>query len=200
MNTTVLLLRHGDTDLAGHTLAGWTLGVHLNESGKRQAERLVARLAGVPVGAIYSSPLERAQETVAPLAARLGLAIRTCEALGEIRTGDWTGRKISDLENDPVWRRFNTQRSTTRIPGGETMLEVQTRMVEAIEGMRTSHPGEVVLAASHGDPIRGALLHYLGMPLDFIHRLEIQTASISFIALHDGGPVVLRINDTGELP
>lgn len=199
MSTTVLLVRHGDNDFTGHTLIGWTPGIHLNDRGRLQAARLAERLGHVPIRAIYSSPLERALETMEPLAARLRLEIRTCDALGEIRIGEWTGRTIRDLESDPRWQRFNMHRSTARIPGGELMLEVQTRMVEALEEIRRNHPEETVVAASHGDPIRAALLHYLGMPLDFIHRLEIRTASVSVIVLNDWGPVVSRVNETGDL-
>ena len=200
MSTRVLLIRHGDNDFVGRTLAGWLPDVHLNQSGRRQAERLAERLAGAPIRAIYTSPLERTCETAAPLAARLGLELRLSEALGEVHLGEWTGRGIRDLEDDPQWRRFNAARSSTRIPGGELMLEVQARMVEVFEGFRREHPESLVAAFSHGDPIRVLLLHALGMPLDYINRLEISTAAVSVIELNEWGPVVLRINDTGELP
>jgi probable phosphomutase (TIGR03848 family) len=200
VSTTVLVIRHGDNDWVGRTLAGWTPGVHLNARGREQAVRLAGRLAGVPVRAIYSSPLERTRETAEPLARQLGLEVRVSDALGELRLGEWTGRKLCELENDPLWRRFNTQRSTTRIPGGELTLEVQTRMVEAFEGIRRRHPDSVVAVFSHGDPIRAILLHYLGMPLDLMHRIEVEPASVSVVALHEWGPHVQRINDTGTLP
>ncbi|HEX8985597.1 MAG TPA: histidine phosphatase family protein [Bryobacteraceae bacterium] len=200
MSTRVLLIRHGDNDFVGRTLAGWLPGVHLNRSGRRQAEKLAERLSGAPIRAIYTSPLERTCETAAPLAARLGLELRISEGLGEVRLGEWTGRAIRDLEDDPQWRRFNAARSSTRIPGGELMLEVQARMVEAFEGFRRNHPDSMVAAFSHGDPIRVLLLDALGMPLDYIHRLEISTAGVSVIELNEWGPTVLRVNDTGELP
>ncbi|HVX65749.1 MAG TPA: MSMEG_4193 family putative phosphomutase [Bryobacteraceae bacterium] len=200
MSTTVLVIRHGYNDWVGRTLAGWTPGVHLNARGREQAEQLCRRLSGVPIQAIYSSPLERTRETAGPLSRQLGLEVRVCDALGELRLGEWTGRKLCDLENDPLWRRFNTQRSTTRIPGGEHTLEVQTRMAEAFEGIRRSHPNAVVAVFSHGDPIRAILLHYLGMPLDLMHRIEIEPASVSVVKLHEWGPQVMRMNDMGVLP
>jgi probable phosphoglycerate mutase len=200
VSTTVLVIRHGYNDWVGRTLAGWTPGVHLNARGREQAERLAQRLAGVPIRVLYSSPLERTLETAEPLARQLGLEVRVCEALGELRLGEWTGRKLCDLENDPLWRRFNTQRSTTRIPGGELTLEVQARMVNALEGIRREHPDSVVAVFSHGDPIRSLLLHYLGMPLDLMHRIEIEPASVSVVALHEWGPQVMRMNEMGTLP
>jgi probable phosphomutase (TIGR03848 family) len=194
VTTTILLARHGDNDSVGHTLVGWTPGIHLNQRGRDQADRLAARLSDAPIQAVYSSPLERAVETAEPIARSHGLAVGLIEAVGEIRLGQWTNRAIRDLRDDPDWRRFNAQRSTTRIPGGETMLEVQTRMVDAFEALRRKHPDQTIVVVSHGDPIRGILMHYLGMPLDFIHRLEIGTASLSTILLHDWGPQVLSIN------
>ncbi|MGE5647497.1 MAG: histidine phosphatase family protein [Acidobacteriota bacterium] len=192
MSTTVLLVRHCDNDYSRNTVMGWMPGVHLNEKGRAQAEALAERLAGVQ--AIYSSPLERARETAAPLARRLGLEVRICEALAEVRTGDWTTRTFREMENDPEWLHFNRHRSTARIPGGETMLEVQARMVSALEQMRCAHPDSVVVAVSHGDPIRAALLHYLGAPLDFIPRMELHMGSVSTVAFHEWGPVVVRFN------
>ncbi len=109
--------------------------------------------------------------------------------------GEWTNRSIASLHGDPVWQRFNTQRSTARIPGGETMLEVQARMVEAFELLRSRHPEQTIAVVSHGDPIRALLAYSLGMPLDLMQRLEIETATVNEIRLSDWGPQVIRINE-----
>jgi probable phosphoglycerate mutase len=198
--TTILLIRHAMNDYVGNTLVGRRPGVHLNEAGRAEAERLARRLAATPIEAVYSSPLERATETAEPLARRAALPVTVCHALSEIDFGDWTGRAIRDLEDDPAWKRCNSDRASARIPGGESMLEVQLRMIGAVEGFRDRHRGGVVAAVSHGDPIRAALTHYLGLPLDLLDRLEVQTASVSVVLLRDWGPLVLRINDRGELP
>lgn len=199
MSTTIFLMRHGENDWIGHTLVGWTPGIHLNAAGRRQAEALAQRLGKEPIAAIYSSPLERTMETAGPLSTRLGVPIRCCEGLGEIRIGEWTGRKVTELADDPLWQRFIQQRSTTRIPGGESMLEVQLRMVEVFEKIRTSHPDQSVAVFSHGDPIRAILMHYLGTPLDFVRRIEVHSASISRIVLNDWGPLVVSINESVEI-
>jgi broad specificity phosphatase PhoE len=138
--TRLLLIRHAHHDFLGGALAGWLPGVSLSAKGKAQAARLPERLSGAGIQAIYSSPLDRAMETAQPLADRLGLRIQVREDLGEIRYGDWTGRTMTELETDPLWRRFNTHRASTRAPGGELMLEIQARMVRELDCIRQSHP------------------------------------------------------------
>ena len=192
--TTFLLIRHADNDWAGHRLASWLPDVHLNQKGRDEVVRLTAKLKNVRIDAIYSSPLERARETAEPVAAQAGVPIRMCEAVGEVRFGDWTGRTLEDLAGDPLWQRFVAHRSTVRIPGGEHMLDLQIRMIEALEEMRCNHPGATVAVFSHGDPIRVVLMHLLGMPLDLIDRIEIGTASISVVTLDGESPHVVSIN------
>jgi probable phosphomutase (TIGR03848 family) len=197
--TTVLLVRHGMTDWIGRGVAGRAPGAHLNPEGRRQADRVCARLALLPVRAIYSSPLERARETAAPLATALGLDMRLCEEAIELGFGEWTGRRFAELDADAEWRRFNSWRSFTRAPSGELMPEVQTRIVRAIEGIRADHPGEVVALFSHGDVIRAAVAYFAGVPLDLFQRIEIRPASISTLRFSDDSVLILGVNDTGEL-
>ncbi len=196
--TTIVLLRHGQTDWIGHGIAGRQPGVHLNPEGAAQAMRVRDRLAALPIAAIYSSPLDRTRETAAPLAAARGLDVRTCDEAMELDFGDWTSRQFSALEQDAGWRRFNSFRSFSRASGGELMPEVQLRIVRAIERLRAAHPGQTVVIVSHGDVIRSALAYFLGVPLDLFQRIEIGPASVSRVRLFDDGVSVLGVNDTGE--
>jgi hypothetical protein len=129
--TTLLLVRHGHTDAAGKRLTGQQRGVRLNGRGRREAERLVERLEGVPIDAILTSPLERCRETAAPLARARGLSPTVHRGLIEVDYGDWTGRSIAQLQRTRLWRSVMHAPSTVRFPGGESMLEVQARMVDA---------------------------------------------------------------------
>jgi probable phosphomutase (TIGR03848 family) len=192
--TTIFLIRHGETDAVGKTLAGWLPGVHLNQAGIAQAERLAERLPAARIAAIYSSPLERAIETAQPLAGKLGIEPIRREALGEIRFGDWTGREIQELEGDPEWQRFNSFRSSTRAPGGELILEVQVRIVTELTELRRRHPDEAVAVVSHGDVIRAAVAHYAGIPLDLFQRFEISPGSVSILRLSEETAVLFRLN------
>jgi broad specificity phosphatase PhoE len=188
------LIRHAANDYVGKALAGWMPGVHLNEEGREQARRLARTLANRGITGIWASPLERAQETAGPLAAETGLKVETCDALGEVRTGEWTNKTFAELEADPRWRAFNQFRCGSRVPGGELMVEVQARMVAEILRLQQEPPNSTLAIVSHADPIRAALVYFLGMPLDFYQRIEILPASFSIIKLEEWGPVVLGVN------
>jgi len=192
--TTFLLIRHGLTDAVGKTITGRLPDVHLNDSGRKQAVELLARLGGWKIDAICSSPLERALETADQLAKRLRLKVAIFDALNEVDFGAWSGMTIEQLNQFPEWRLYNTFRSSTRAPGGELATEVQTRMVAMLTGLSRQHPEQTMALFSHADPIRLALVHFLGMPIDLMHRLEIRPASLSVVRLAEWGPQVVLLN------
>jgi probable phosphomutase (TIGR03848 family) len=197
--TTVLLIRHGHTDTAGKRLTGWSRGVHLNERGRRQAESLVTRLEGVPLTAIYSSPLERCRETAAPLARARGLPVRVRKPLLEVDYGDWTGRSIASLRRTKLWRVVQQTPSSMRFPGGETLVGVQARVVEELDALAATHRAGTIAILTHADVVRLALMHYAAIHLDELQRLVVDPASVSVVALGGGVPRVVKVNDTGDL-
>lgn len=197
--TTFLLIRHGDTDWVGKKLAGHLPGVSLNVTGRQQAEGLIGRLGNYRIDAIYSSPLQRTQETAEPLSQSRHIAVRIGLRLIEVDFGDWTGQTLDDLDQDALWNRFNTLRSTTRPPGGELMLEVQARMIDELEDLRHAHPDQTVAIFSHQDTIKAAIAHYLGVPLEYFFRFRIDPASISMLEMNDWGPQVVCLNNNGTL-
>jgi len=197
--TTLLLVRHGHTDAAGKRLTGRAPGVHLNELGRRQAERLVERLDGVRIDTIVSSPLERCRETAAPLAKARGRAVDVGRAWIEVGYGEWTGRSISQLRRTKLWRRVMFAPSNVRFPGGESLLEVQGRAVDATLDIAARHARGTVVVVSHADVIRLLVAHVAGMHADHLQRLSIDTASITAISISDGFPRLLTVNDTDDL-
>jgi probable phosphoglycerate mutase len=196
---TLLLVRHGHTDAAGKRLTGRAGGVHLNETGRQQAERLVGRLDGIRVDHIVSSPLERCRETAAPLAETMGRRVDVRRAWIEIDYGEWTGRSITQLRRTKLWRRVMTTPSNVRFPGGESLLEVQARAVDAAIDLAAEHPRGTVVVVSHADVIRLLVANLAGMHADHLQRLSIDTASITAVSLSDGVPRLLTVNDTGDL-
>jgi probable phosphomutase (TIGR03848 family) len=197
--TTLVLIRHGHTDTAGKRLSGWTPGVHLSARGREQAERMVERLEGVKIDAIASSPLERCRETAAPLARARRLAVRIRRAWIEVGYGDWTGRSISQLRRTKLWRTVMHAPSNVRFPGGESLLEVQARAVQAALDVAREHPRGTVAIVSHADVIRLLVAHVAGTHPDHLQRWSVDTGSISAVSLSDGVPRLLAVNDTGDL-
>jgi probable phosphomutase (TIGR03848 family) len=190
-----LLVRHGVTPTTGRLLPGRRRGLHLSDQGRRQAEGLVARLAAVPkLAAIYSSPLERARETVAPLARARGLAVRVDPGLLEIETGAWTGLSLKRAARRPEWAVVQRHASGFRFPGGESFVEMQARMASTTGRLVERHRGQTIVLASHADPIKTLVAHALGTPLDLFQRIMIAPASITAIAYRAEGVSVLTMN------
>jgi broad specificity phosphatase PhoE len=200
--TTFLLIRHALCDPVGISIAGRTSGVHLNEAGRQQATALAGRLRGLPVAAIRSSPLERAMETAEPLAAALGLPVAQDAGLNEVDFGEWTGRTLIELDGLPEWRDFNERRSSTRIPGGETMAEVVSRSLATLEQVRCTPEltGRLVALVTHGDVLRSLVAHCIGMNPNALHRIEIAPASVSILLSQDGNWRLVLLNSTEEWP
>ena len=196
----ILLIRHGENEYTRTgKLAGWLEGVHLNEHGQKQAEAIAQRLSKAPIIAIYSSPLERARETAAPLAKAKGLRVRIEAGLGEVRYGEWTGQSLKRLARTRLWRVVQQQPSQMEFPEGETFRAVQARAVDAIEKIAREHPKDLVAAFSHGDVIKLVVAHYLGAPIDLFQRIIINTASITMLNLGQSHPTLVKLNDTGSL-
>jgi probable phosphomutase (TIGR03848 family) len=198
--TTFFLIRHAVHELGGETLAGRLPGVHLSAKGREQAAALAQRLQGVPIKAVYTSPLDRTRETAASVANALGLEAQVDEDLLELGFGEWQGRKIADLKQDELWNRFNSFRSGTLPPGGELMMDTQRRIVGAMLRLRERHGDEYVALVSHADVIKAAVAYFMGIPLDLFQRIEISPASITIIGLADYGPWILSVNNTTQLP
>jgi probable phosphomutase (TIGR03848 family) len=195
----LLLIRHGENDYTRTgKLAGLAPGVHLNEAGRTQAQALAERLRPAPIKAIYTSPLERAQETALPLASAQKLPLRLCEALQEINVGEWAGRSLKSVARTNLWRDVQYRPSRAQFPGGETFLAAQARAVGAVEQIARDHPRDLVAAVTHADIIKLVVAHYLGQPLDLFQRLVIGTASITLLRLGQGQPALVKLNDTGE--
>ncbi len=195
----LFLVRHALTPHTGEKLSGWMPGISLSDEGHRQVAGLVERMKPVHLDAVYASPLERTVETARPVAASKGLRVRVREGLGEVRYGDWEGKRLRTLAKTKLWKQVMARPSEARFPGGETIRETQFRAVSAIEALQRAHPQQAVGAFTHADVIRVVLAHYAGVPIDLYHRLVVAPASVTVLWLGTGGPRVLKVNDTGSL-
>ena len=199
--TDLLLIRHGENDYTRKgRLAGWTPGVHLNEKGLVQAQAIARHLARAPIQAVYSSPLERALETAAPLARVRQLRVRKLEAVGEVRYGEWTGKSLKALARTRLWQTVQRFPAAMEFPDGETLRAVQSRAVDAVEALARRHRKEMVAVVSHGDVIKLLVAHYLGLPIDLFQRIAVNTGSISGVRLTGGMPLVFKFNEQPPIP
>jgi len=193
--TTFYLIRHAERMGNARLLAGRMSGLTLTSSGRAHADRIARALAHEPVQHIFSSPVERARETAAPLAHLRKLPVTTAEEIGEIDFGEWTGRTFDELASDPRWTQFNRVRSTAVAPGGESLASVQLRFVGAMRTWAQAYPESGIALFSHADPIKTALAHYLDLPLDLFDRLEVGLGSISVVEADARAGRVIRLNE-----
>lgn len=185
--TVFYLVRHGACDGLGITLWGRTKGVCLNAEGKAQARQLAKRFSSIELDAIYSSPLERAQETAQAIARAAKREVKQSSAFNEIDFGDWSGKSFDALSHDDRWHRFNTHRSIATIPGGETFPAVRARVNAELERLSAQHKNSRVVIVSHADVIKAAIGYGAGTPIDVLQRYEILPGSVSIIITDEHG-------------
>ncbi|MCK9877581.1 MSMEG_4193 family putative phosphomutase [Frankia sp. Ag45/Mut15] len=207
--TTVLLVRHGLTAVTGKLLLGWTPGVGLDERGAAQAAAVGTRLSPVPLAAVVSSPLDRCHQTAQAIAARRPdepatpggrQEVTVDERFGEVHYGDWTGRELSELVKEPLWKVVQSHPSAVVFPGpeGEALRDTQSRGVAAVrEWNERLGPDATWLLCSHGDVIRTIVADALGIHLDLYHRITIDPCSLTVIRYGERLPLVRRLNDVG---
>ncbi len=197
--TKLVLVRHAVTEQTGPMLTGRAPGVDLSDDGRRQAKALGERMAEIPVAAVYASPIERTAQTAEAIACHHGVEVRELEGVLEADYGEWTGGKLADLAKTELWKTVQRAPSRARFPGGESLAEMQGRMVTALETVVADHAGEVVVVVSHADPIKAAIAHFTGLHLDLFQRLVVSPASVTIFDLSPYGAALVKCNDTGDL-
>jgi probable phosphomutase (TIGR03848 family) len=200
---TVILLRHGrSTSNTAGILAGRSEGVDLDDKGREQAAGLIDRIGDLPIRAVVSSPMLRCRNTVQPLADALCLEPLVDDRLSEVDYGEWTGRKIGDLVNEPLWRVVQAHPSAAVFPGGEGLAQVQARVVAAVREhdrrLADEYGGDALwLACTHGDVIKAVIADAYGMHLDSFQRVNADPASVSVVRYTQLRPFVVHVNHTG---
>jgi probable phosphoglycerate mutase len=197
--TRLILVRHAVTAHTGPLLSGRMPGIDLSDKGVGQAEAAAARLAKLPIAAIYASPIERTTQTAKSIAALHSLDVLPLPGVIEADYGDWTGGKIADLAKTDEWKVVQVAPSRAQFPGGETIRAMQARMVDALDAVVAAHPHETIVVVSHADPIKSAIAHYTGMHLDLFQRLHVSPASATVLDFHTYGVLLVKCNDTGGL-
>jgi broad specificity phosphatase PhoE len=192
-----LLIRHGENDFTKTgKLPGQSAGIHLNERGQKQAQALGEALKEVPIKAIYSSPLERAMETAEPIARARNLSITPEPDLRDANVGRWQGKSIKSLRLTNAWKIVQRSPSRFTFPEGESFPGVQTRITNALEKIARMHnkPKDIVAVVFHADPIKLAVAHFLGLPLDHFQRLSCDTGSLTALYVGEMGANLIKLN------
>ncbi len=197
--TTLILVRHAVTPQTGPLLSGRTPGIDLSDLGHEQARNAAARLAALPLTAVYASPIDRTRQTAAHIAEHHDLEVTVLDGVVEADYGGWTGAKIEDLAKTDLWKTVQRTPSRARFPDGESIAEMQVRTVAALESVVAAHPGEMIAVVSHADPIKSAIAHFTGVHLDLFQRIVVSPASVTVFTLGPHGAMLVKCNDTGSL-
>lgn len=171
--TTLLLIRHGQTDW---NLQGRYTGqsdISLNETGRAQARKLAAALQAHPPQVIVSSDLKRARETAEIVAEPLGLPVTTDPRLREIHQGVWEGMYFPDIKAKFA-EEFAARKAdplTVAPPGGETVRQVRDRVVAAVSDIVQQHNGRRVAVVAHGLALALVKAHVIHHPIRDVWEL-----------------------------
>ena len=188
--TTLLLARHGETDWNRDGRWQGHANTTLNERGRAQARALAAEVAGLPIGAVYSSDLARAAETAEIVAARLGVPVRTDTRLRELHLGRWEGLTSPEIEEryPTEIARWRADDGSTAVAGRESYAQMGERVVAALTEIAAAHPSDDVLVVLHGGPIRGLLAHAAGITYREQGRLRghLANCGVLRVAVEDG--------------
>lgn len=199
----LVLIRHAHStaNLAG-ILSGRLPNVHLSEKGLQQSVNLAKRLGEFPLAQLRISPMERCFETIQPwinesvISKNPQFEATIDPDLTEVDYGSWSGKKLSTLSTNKLWKTVQESPSRMYFPQGEGIAQMQSRAMKSIhEAVGTKKKGAVVVV-SHGDVIKSILASALGMHLDEFQRIVIDPASISIVEYSDIKPRILLLNDS----
>lgn len=201
MSTTVLLVRHGQTEsnITGYFM-GWS-DEDISELGYAQASSLSSRLATSPIASIYSSPLRRTLNTARVLAEPHELEPEVLDELIEIGLGDWQGLHREEIIQKwpDIWKQSRIDPSDVALPNGESFQQVTERAVRAFNQIVADNTDQQVLAVTHDVVIRVLVAHILDTSNSIYRRMEINNASLSIIRVEDGRARLVTLNDTAHL-
>lgn len=200
VSTTILLVRHGQTNAnATGFYMGWS-DEDLNELGYTQARRLSARFASMPIASIYTSPLRRAYTTAAILAEPHKLGLTVLDDLIEIQLGDWQGLHMDEIKKrwPKLWQQSRTDPSELTMPNGESYMQVTERAVQALKMVAEANRGKQAAIVTHEVIVKVLIAHVLGVSNSIYRRIEVDNASLSLIRVNNN-PQLIKLNDTLHL-
>lgn len=200
--TTLLLIRHGETEWNRSGRWQGQADIPLSAEGRAQAQRLGQRLHAeqAAVDHLYSSDLGRAFETAAIVAQALEIPIHPLIELREIHIGGWSGLTTTEVRTQfpQDWEQYEAGNDFRRGEDGETMAEFHVRAGRVIDELIAQHPAERLMIVTHGGTIR-AILHHFEASGGHVHDMPVHNTSITEIHIADGIATLVRANDSEHL-
>ena len=201
MSTTVLLVRHGQTEsnVTGFFM-GWS-NEDISHLCYAQARSLSSRLTSLPVASVYTSPLKRTYNTALILAKPHNLDLKVLDDLIEIQLGDWQGLHMDEISQrwPELWKQSRIDPSEVTMPNGESFQQVTERAARAFEMIVADNQDKQVAMVTHDVVIRVLVAHVLGASNSIYRQFEISNASLSTIRVTDGKARLITLNDTSHL-
>lgn len=197
----LVFLRHAhSTANDAGVLSGQIPGVSLSVKGRKQAEELVERIGASSFDSIRVSPMQRCEETISPwLKSHYSKAIKSYridESLIEMDYGSWSGRKLSALSREKMWREIQDRPSSVQFPDGERMKSMQKRAISSVASALAEKKNGTHLFVSHGDVLKAIVASLLKIKLDDFQSLVIDPASITIIDFDGSKSRLLAFNDS----
>ena len=172
----------------------------MSKKGKKQAQELVERLGASSFDSIRVSPMQRCEETIAPwINSRYSRGMKSYqidESLIEMNYGTWSGRKLSSLSREKMWKEIQERPSTVQFPQGERMKAMQKRALMSISDALEEKKNGTHLFVSHGDVLKALVASLLKMKLDDFQSLVIDPASVTVIDFDGSKSRLLAFNDS----
>lgn len=190
---------HSTANDAG-ILSGQLPGISLSTKGRKQAEELVERLGASTFDSIRVSPMQRCEETISPWInskySKGMKSYRIDESLIEMNYGSWSGRKLSSLSREKMWKEIQERPSSVQFPDGERMKSMQKRAISGVMAALTEKKNGTHLFVSHGDVLKAIVASLLKMKLDDFQSLVIDPASVTIIDFDGSKSRLLAFNDS----
>ena len=190
---------HSTANDAG-ILSGQLPGVSLSKKGEKQAHNLVERIGASSFDSARVSPLQRCEETIAPwLNSNYSKGLKSYQiddALIEMNYGSWSGRKLSSLAREKMWKEIQERPSTVQFPDGERMRAMQKRALTSVSSALAEKKNGTHLFVSHGDVLKALVASLLKIKLDDFQSLVIDPASVTVIDFDGSKSRLLAFNDS----
>ena len=195
--TRLFIARHGETLANREYRFIGSRNDPLSEHGQVQATQLAEALAGFPIAAVYSSPMQRAWQTALAVAERHNLPVERCDALREGSFGIWEGMNRAEVlarspEDAELFYRWGLD-PTLAPPGGESLVAMQERVCTGVEQLALAHPDQNIVLVSHVGPIKALLCTALGVPISISPRIFLDPATISVVDWRDSTHATVRL-------